>query len=308
MEWLILLLVVPAIVVPVVLLCGFAGCHFAPAPVEGGGEDGGGPITVIPPTVTAEAKNVDHITVSWTDPELNPQKYHVVRNPGTATEKTFDVDPPPTVFDDTPWHAAPDYTPLHAATEYTYQVSTTTADGTSAPSMLFTVSTFQQAFGVANAPTPQPNFAADVYCYVQRISVGPQLKASGVKVGIKVQGAPASNVTINRIYISRVAAGGHPWDSAGDLTPVLTSALTLPDGQPRDLEPIPYNLDMNQPLIIAFDFTATPGADTISVVSPQPGVTSYFKAGVQQASVPTRDPGYSTGPSQIYLVVTIGVP
>jgi hypothetical protein len=37
-------------------------------------------------------------------------------------------------------------------------------------------------------------------------------------------------------------------------------------------------------------------------------VTLYFKPGVQQASVQTRDPDYSTGPDLLYLVVTIGVP
>jgi hypothetical protein len=88
--------------------------------------------------------------------------------------------------------------------------------------------------------------------------------------------------------------------------------LTLPNAQPVDLEPIPYNLDKSQDLIIAFDFTAALSADTIRVVSPQVGVTSYFKGGVppldvQEASLAPRQAGYSQGPSQIYLVVTIGV-
>jgi len=198
-----------------------------------------------------------------------------------------------------------DDTGLDAATVFTYQVSTHTADGTSVATEK-TVSTFQAAFDVRPAAaTSQPNFAGD-FTFVQRIGAA-KLLAGGSTVGIKVRGAPASNVTINRIYISQVGAG-NPWNSAGDLTPVITSPPTLPNAQPVDLDPISYNLDKSQDLIIAFDFTAASGADTIAFVSPEPGVTLYFKAGVQQASVQTRDPGYSTGPSQIYLVATIGVP
>jgi len=295
MEWLILLLLAPAIVVPVVLLFGFAGCSYSPVRVD---PDPDPPPTVTPPTVTADPKNVDHITVSWQNTDPNPAtQYQFVRIKGPVTETDSNLAASITTVDDTG---------LDAGTVYTYQVSTTTADGTSDPTTV-TPSTFQPAFQVDPvAPTHQPGFAGD-FCYVQRIRAD-KVVASGGKVGIKVQGATANNVTINRIYISRVAGGGNPWDSAGDLTPVMTVPLTLQPDEIKDLDPIVYNLDESQDLIVAFDFTAAASADTIRVVSPQVGVTSYFKAGVQQASVPARDPGYSTGPSQIYLVVTIGVP
>jgi hypothetical protein len=298
MEWLILLLLAPAIVVPVVLLFGFAGCSFS-APIGGG--DDPPPPAVTPPTVTAEPKNVDHITVSWQNTDPNPAtQYRFVRIKGTVTEKDSNLAASPTTVEDTG---------LDVATVYTYQVSTTTANGTSDPTSVM-ASTFQPTFQANPAATSQPGFAGD-FCYVQRITAG-KLSASGAKVGIKVRGAtPAvnhQNVTINRIYISRVAASGNPWDSATDLTPVMTSPLILQPDEIKDLDPIAYNLDESQDLIVAFDFTATATADTIRVVVPQPGVTSYFKAGVQQASVQTRQPGYSTGNSQIYLVVTIGVP
>jgi len=297
MEWLILLLLVPAILVPVVLLCGFVGCHFHPQPVEGGN----GTVTVMPPKVNPpEPKNVDHITVSWQNADLKPAlDYQFVRLKGGV------ADPPVVVPPGSDTTVTKDDTGLDAATVFTYQVSTHTANGTSAATET-TASTFQAAFDVRPAAaTSQPNFAGD-FTFVQRIGAA-KLLAGGTTVGIKVRGAPASNVTINRIYISQVG-GGNPWNSAGDLTPVLSSPLALPDAQPIDLEPIVYSLDNSQDLIIAFDFTAAPGSDTIAYVSPEPGVTLYFKAGVQQASVQTRDPGYSTGPSQIYLVATIGVP
>jgi len=117
-------------------------------------------------------------------------------------------------------------------------------------------------------------------------------------------------VTINSIYISRAAGSGNLWDSATDIKPVMTSPLTLPDDQPKILDAIDYGLDQTQDLIIAFDFTATSSAGNIRFV-PVPGVTLYFKAGVQQASVPnetqsTRDSDYFTQPDpRLYLVVKI---
>lgn len=293
MEWLILLVLVPAILVPVVLLCGFAGCTFhggvVPDPV---------PTTVTPPTVTATPRNVDHITVSWQNTDPNPAlNYRFVRIKGTETQKDLVEDAAITTFEDTG---------LEAGTDYTYQVSTTTADGTSDPSTVM-ASTFQTTFEVDPAAVPtNQTFGPGNYCFVQRISAG-QLLASGSKVGIKVRGTPAGNVTINNISISRPAGSGNAWDSAADLTPVITSALTLPDDQPKDLDPIDYNLDKTQDLIIAFDFTATSSAGNIRFVS-RTGVTLYFKAGVQQASVLDRDPDYSAAAALLYLVVTIGVP
>jgi hypothetical protein len=179
----------------------------------------------------------------------------------------------------------------------------------SAESTVVSATTFKPAFEVSLTAANQPGFDGD-YCFVQRISAV-QLLAGGVKVGIKVRGAPDSNVKINSIYISQVGSG-NPWNSAGDLTKVMDSlqgdsALTLPDDKPKNLDPVDYTLYTNQDLLIAFDFTATPGsAEKIAYVS-ESGVTLYFKPGVQQASVATRDPDYSTGPDLLYLVVTIGV-
>jgi len=251
--------------------------------------------------VTAVPKNVDHITVSWenTDPGT-VLRYRFVRLKGTVTETDVEEEASLTTVEDTG---------LDAGTDYTYQVSTITADGTSDPTAV-SVRTFLTAFAVdpALVPTNQP-FIADNYCFVQR-SPAAQLLAGGSKVAIKVRGTPTGNVTINSIYISR-AAGGQPWISAADLTPVMTSPLTLSDDLPKDLDPIVYTLDENQDLLIAFDFTASAAAGNIRFVS-QPGVAVHFKRGVQQASrsvlsVPPRDADFSSAGSLLYLVVTIGV-
>jgi hypothetical protein len=271
--------------VPVVLLCGFAGCSFHPTAAS------------IPLTLTATPRNVDHITVSWQNTDPNQVfGYRFLRKKADEIQTTSDLDASITTVDDTD---------LEEATVYTYEVSPIFEHGPGSSSTT-TVSTFTTAFDVAAAvPIAQAVGPGD-YCFVQRISAG-QLLASGGKVGLKVRSTSSGNATINNIYISRAAGSGNLWDSAADLTPVMISGLTLPDDQPVDLDPIDYNLDQTQDLIIAFDFTATSSAGNIRFVAP-PGVTLYFKQGVQQASMPTRDPDYFTQPDpRLYLVVTIGV-
>jgi len=295
MERLILLLLAPAILVPIVVLCGFAGCDVVFGLT---GRD-----RPIPPTVTATPKSVDHITVSWENTEPDSVlRYRFVRIKGNETQRDSDVDASITTVEDTG---------LEAGTAYTYQVTTITENGSSDPGT-DTASTFKTAFEVdpATIPTDQ-TVAPGNYCFVQRIPAG-QLLADGSKVGITVRGSPAGNVTINNIYISRAAGSGNLWDSFTDLTSVLPSALTLPDYQPQNLDAIDYSLDQVQDLIIAFDFTATAGQANLQYAS-VPGVTLYFKPGVQQADVPkpgvpTRDSDYITQPDpRLYLVVKIGV-
>jgi len=285
MEWLILILVVPAILVPVVLLYGFSGCSFKPAPAP------------IPPTVTATPINVDHVTVSWQNADLGtPIGYHFVRLKGAAVETDVQLDAATTSVDDKG---------LEAGTDYTYQVSTVFNSSSSGPTAV-TVTTFRTAFDVAAFPPTDQSGGPGEYCFVQRISVA-QLHASGGTVGIKLRGAPAGNVAINRLYISGATTSGNAWDSAADLTPVFTSAVTLADDTPLDLAPIAYSLDQTQDLIVAFDLTVTVGAPELRFFRP-PGVALYLKAGVQQASMAVRDPDYLTNlpATTIYFVSTIG--
>ena len=91
MEWLVLLLVVPAILVPIVLLYGFAGCEFEPRQALG------------VPDVTATPKNVDHITVSWQNNEANFEVtgYRFVRKKGADIERDNEVAGAVTKVEDT---------------------------------------------------------------------------------------------------------------------------------------------------------------------------------------------------------------
>jgi Fibronectin type III domain len=300
MEWLLLLALAPAILVPVVLLFGFAGCDLVfvaepdpppPPPPP--------PEPPIPPAnLTAVAKGLDRITVSWENAEPRPVvAFHFVRKKAGQVQRNELLPASTTTVEDTG---------LDAETEYTYEVRTGIEGDTSEPSQV-TARTFRTAFAVnpALVPTDQALVPGN-FCFVQRIAAS-QLLADGGKVAITVRGAPAANVTINRIFISRPGVG-NPWNSAADLTPVRTTALTLPDDQRLDLDAIDYNLSQTQDLIVAFDFTAAAGAANIRFVA-QPGVTLFFKQGVQQAAQPIRDADFTTQPDpRLYLVVQIGVP
>ena len=90
-EWLILVLLVPAIVVPVVALVGFAGCKF-----QGQG-------TTPPPIINSVTiKSPGVITVTWEYHFPYFQHFHFVRtNPDGSTTPLDDKSPPPFSFDDT---------------------------------------------------------------------------------------------------------------------------------------------------------------------------------------------------------------
>lgn len=294
MEWLILLLLVPAILVPVVLLYGFAGCSYTP-PRTG--------LSLSPPVnLTARAKiGTNAISLSWENTEPAAARYEIQRLTGSEIEFT-------TIADQVTVETFVD-AGLDARTRYFYQVRVIDADeNSSSYSDLAADTTYETAFDAATeVPNPQ-TAPPGVYCFVQRISAS-ELLAAGDSVALKLRGAPAGNVTIDNIYISRVAGSGNPWDSAADLKKVITSAVTLQNDEPVDLDEIFYDLDPGQDLLIAFDFTATSGAGEIRFVL-RTGVTLFFKPGVQQASTPIRDSDYTPnvpGDPRLYFVVTIGV-
>jgi hypothetical protein len=170
--------------------------------------------------------------------------------------------------------------------------------------------------------TDQPGLEG--FCLIQRISIAQLgifptlLNNIGTTVKLTVRGSTAGNLTINRIYISQVAASGDPWDSAADITTVVDidqgdPAVVLPANTPRVLGPINYALDRTQDLLIAFDISATAG-NVRSVLLPGTGTEHYFRAATEQASAQNRFPDpanplltYGTGPDRHYLVEKIEV-
>ena len=224
MEWLILLLLVPAIVVPVVGLWGFAGCSFQPkaAPPSA------------PINLQALAKSDQRIDLTWERGDPNTTSYTIERSSDGMSFVQIAQDVTVTKFIDDGNGVG-----LIPNTTYFYHVSTIVklSSGFSDPSGPAETSakTFALAFQIDQSfPQDQDNSAnTGNFCFVQRIPFA-QLLVGGNKLRLQVWGSPAGNVTIHGIYISKVANPGNANDyqSASDITPVRVSDLTLQNDQP----------------------------------------------------------------------------
>src|SRR5215467_2582110 len=148
------------------------------------------------------------------------------------------------------------------------------------------------------------------YCLVQRIEAV-RLSRSGKRVRLTLRASSTSDAYIDRIYISRPAPAGDPYDSAADLTQVNflvtlpPGALVIPAGQSVTLplgpsQDITYNLDEGQPLLIAVDFSAThPSGIKCTKAVPTEQACAYYKSGAEAAK-PDRS-GFTKFPG-IYLI------
>jgi hypothetical protein len=297
MEWLILLLLVPAVVVPVVVLWGFAGCSYTPGTAVPGS-------VVAPFNLRAVAKSDQRIDLEWKHGEMNTPSYRIDRAPDGGEFVTIPGDVTGTNFPDD--NIIVNGIGLNQNTTYFYDVRTIVGARTSDPAKA-NAKTFAVAFDTDLLPVPSANTGN--WCFVQRIPAA-QLRADGTKLRLQVWGAPAGNFTVHRIYISKVRNPGDPNDyqSAVDIKPVITSDLTLPNDQPiflPDLSqpPIDYTLDHTMALLIAFDFTATAAQGNFIHVD-QLGVVVHYKKDVQQAAG-TRDANYLSQPDRLYLVKKI---
>lgn len=105
-EWSILLLLVPAIVVPVVLLVGFTGCSFEPR---------GGPPTII----SAVGTSISIITLTWHWGAV-AQKFEFERTNPDNTTTTFETSGYASPYPDGG---------LAPATSYAYRVRGISLDG-----------------------------------------------------------------------------------------------------------------------------------------------------------------------------------
>jgi hypothetical protein len=313
MEWLILCLLVPAIVVPLVLLWGFAGCTFDPQTKAGA------------PVGLGATPKIDAIKLDWQPAGMNggPFAIHRAKLPqslellGTATEPTFedptDVVPP---------------APLERGVTYRYQVFDTGGDVDSDGSD--TVDARPLAFA-ANVTDDQP---LEGFCLITRIPAA-QLKNSGEQVKIRVRGAASGNLTINRVFISQPAAVGDAWDSLPVGSPGgvgLTKVVDIDLGDPpvtllppnaaepnrnaKTLGPVVYTIPAApRDLLIAFDISAAPGQGNVrSVAIAGLGFVHYFLAATQQAKEADRFPNaanpgltFQTGLNRHYLVEAIEV-
>lgn len=150
-------------------------------------------------------------------------------------------------------------------------------------------------------------------CIVQRIE---SLGKSGDLVRIAVQRPTNGDLTINELFISQVADAGDPYDSAPDLTRVLSAPVAVPqdpNNGPWELEAVEYPLDHTKPLLLAFDIASAGtvrravGVDpamAVAYVGPLPAAPG--DPPIHEASMADRQAGYAEQPI-IYLVQRIDV-
>jgi hypothetical protein len=318
-EGLILLLLVPAIVVPVVLLVGFAGCdqlfglgHFDPPPP---------PSPPIIDAVLPKSGSGTVLTLVWHWNGSSPQGFQYKRILQGIESGPFDAPSAPTQFDDPG---------LEPGTTYEYQMRAVLSDGSftdfSTPAVPGITNPFQTTF---QQTLTSDEGAWEGFTLVQRIEKG-RLSTSGTRVKISVLASTMSSAQLNRVYISREDPANKRYDSlqgspdVGGLTAVYDFTTnqnqpfpvpaTDPTQQPPKPVPLPevnFNLDHNQALLIAIEFSASPGSG-IRFVQPiaATDATAYWRSGAE-AAIATRSAGYTqppqAGTDRILLIATIEV-
>ena len=264
-----LLLLLPAVVV---LLWGFAGCQIF-FPLEG-------PDPLLAPIdVVAKGISLNSIRVSWLNPNMGATTFRVERM-GDSEVDSVVLDTSELTIEDGG---------LEEGTTYFYRVFAIQGDAESPDpgTAEGTTLAFTQAF-VTSLNASQPTFEG--FCVIQRIEPL-KLEASGNVVRLTLHGSANGPLTIDTITMSRVAGGGDRYDAAGDLTVVATSVAIPPDVI-MTLDAVSYDLDRQQPLLIAFDVSPIANQGNVRL---RAGVQSdeaavFIKAGRADATVPDRVP------------------
>jgi Fibronectin type III domain len=261
-EWLILVLLVPAVLVPVVLLGGFAGCGFSAAVV---------PSPKAPENVTTKPVSASEIDVAWTPSNGDDASFTVRRTPpapGTPME-----------FPGLSLTSFPD-TGLDPATMYEYEVKATTTGGSesaySAPPV--SASTLGLTF---SAVLDHDQAGLDGWCFVQRIEPT-RLALGGTRVRLTLRGSTAGPLVLNKITLAMAAATGDRFDSAGPPV-VLETGVSLLAGVPHTTPLVPFPLDRTRPLLVAFEI-GSPG-NIRNVAVPVSDASMFFKVGTAAAPI-----------------------
>lgn len=287
-DWVTLAVLSAALVVPVVLMLGFAGCSFS-APVA----------AAVDPPILIEAKgtSVSTIRLRWTFAE-SPAGFIVERELAGATETQL-LPAAPFEFLDKG---------LNPQTTYQYRVTAVLTDGgTTNPSSPVAGATlgFKTAFTAALTEDDGRGWAGETL--VQRIEPA-RLASSGTPVRITLRASPtaAADAHVERVFISQPATAGDPYDSGPDLTPVFEVKVVIAANDTFTLPPVPYTLDHTKPLLIAVDFSEAPQSRIASVGPVAAGEAVAFQGPGAEAAMPDRQAGYQTR-DRIYLVERIDV-
>ena len=246
LEWLVLVFGIPAILIPVVLLWGFAGC---------GGASVGDIGAQRPTNLRATGISASVIRLTWDDPNMAPVAFEVERT--KEGESIPEVLSSTTTFDDTG---------LQEATTYFYKVRAIRLSDNDESDL--SEQAAGRTIGVAfETDLTTDEGAHEGFTVVQRIeparlrysTLAGDILTPGARVRITVRGSTSGSLTLDRIYISQPAASGDPYDSAGDLSPVA-SGVDVAANIAVILPLIDYDLERTRPLLIAFDISANPGS------------------------------------------------
>jgi hypothetical protein len=286
MEWVALVLLVPAILIPVVLLFGFAGC--------GAFLSTGAAIPAITSATPLDPQTVD---VRWTDTNTVPVSFEVERRKGSeAPGEPIAVAASP-LLDGA----------LEAATEYTYRVrAIRLSDGDVSPwSGEATIQTWSRAFS-AGLEQNGSNASVTGDCIVQRLvpgTVGSHINL----ISITVRAATNGDLALSRVTISRPALAGNEFDSDAAPKDVIPSPFTVSAGLAAALPPVEFAVPIAEALLVAFD-VGDPGNGRFASGVPH---TMYIKEAppgsqITEAGAQNRA-GFQTRPNELWFIDAIDV-
>ena len=306
MNWFLLLFFIPLVLVPIVLLCGFAGC--AQIADLGSASD----FPPAPSNLIAKTAGASRISLSWKDNSGGTANFVVLRSTfapdGSSSLSQIGDELPGIFFIDTG---------LPEGTTFLYQVKAVDSDGRRSldGSNYATATTFRTtepptwntAFEVQLLTDVEflDNQHLDNSCIVQRIGAA-NLNFGGTKVRITLRGPAQSNLIINNVSISLAGSIGKPEESLEDPVDVLTggsAAVTLAGNDPKTLDPTDYALDPNKDLIIAFNINQGGGSVLKADLSK---CTLLFKKPASEATQRKRT-GYNTTDNTVFLIEKIEV-
>jgi hypothetical protein len=289
MEWVLLAILIPAIVIPIVLLFGFAGCQLIFELKDPN-------FFVVDLVAIPESRS--SIKLSWNYIGMAAARFEVSRK--RSLDPDFEVVSPDDLTD-----TGFTDTGLDEDTSFDYRVrSIDLTNGDGSASAKVTAATMGKVFETAlPIETDGQN-----RCLVQRIEPT-RLARSGSRVQLTLQRPAAAPLIINRLSLSHAAATGDPYDSDGP--PTLLVDIDVPLFIPADpaagVEVVPaidFALDQTRPLLVAFDLGAVARVTTLASVSPGEATAFASPPVTAEAGVADRQPGY-TLLNTIFLVQRI---
>lgn len=302
MEWLLLFLIVPAVVIPVVLLFGFAGCRQIL-----GIED---PVLAVadPKFPRVESIGLNHITIAW-DYLIPPPE------PVTFEVEINSTNPPGQTIQAGVTDLFLQQSGLQEGQTFFYRVRAIrnsdhlASNWVPNPPLSATTLSFETVFETTtNPPSPAAGIAAAGNGIVQRIS-GTAITRGGTFVKLTLVGLPNQVTQLAAVTISHPVAIGapQPWDSADPPLPVTfagAAAVSLANGVPVVSDIISFPVTQGEDLLIAFDVSA---ASQNVVRRGVTGAQAYRRINTAEAATQDRSAGYATENNLVYCIERIEV-